>query len=198
MTPIKVDSTIKCYSLHFLLDEFAINKNEYIYYRLPNNEKSRDWINLLSSFIKTLQLPEKITEPLLERALHIGTVGGIPISLEIKRMLYTEYKRQEPGVELDLNYLVERETCLFMGDYDVTPAVRKSKAYKYVVEKLLKDLYTLHENNNGNSGDNLFIEELFLMDGVDLAMGYDRMEINVERPLRDYLIHLNEKLKLSY
>jgi hypothetical protein len=195
MSKIKARNYVKSYELYLFPEK--ITDGQFAY-EIGTEREAHELVNLISGFMRTLKLPLEEILNLKERAANTLKNGAPIAALNVDYVSLPECGQMPTGIELDLNYLVERKVSLYAGNCNITNRVSKNKAYRFIAEKIFRDLYTYHEKWYlcSRKGDE-FIEELYLMDSVEMVMGQASMDITIDRPLRDYLVSLNKRLKIS-
>ena len=193
MKPIKTRNYRKCYHL-FLLPTEVIDDAEHY---LPQSNEIATYFHKLVSFLKYTAVNEGDHMAQYARLRNIRTNGGLLMSLQIKNVLIDDHDMDPTWSLLDLNYLSEKSVKLFIGDESKPVALSNDAKALTDLENIMGELYTAHDNfNGGESSGDTFIEELYLVDDIDLAVdGDSNFVVNFDPSLRDYLIDLNSKLK---
>lgn len=193
MKPIKTRNYRKCYHLFLLPTEVMDDAEHY----LPQSNEIATYFHKLVSFLKYTAANEGDHMAQYARLRNIRTNGGLLMSLQIKNVLIDEHDMDPEWSLLDLNYLSEKSVKLFIGDKSKPVALSEDAKAFTDLENIMGELYTAHDNfNGGESSGDTFIEELYLVDDIDLAVdGDSNFVVNFDPSLRDYLIDLNSKLK---
>lgn len=193
MKPIKARNYRKCYHLYLLPTEVMDDAEHY----LPQCNEIATYFHKMVSFLKYTSANELEHMSQYARLRNIRTNGGLLMSMQVKQVLIDDHDMDPEWSLLDLNYLSEKSVKLFIGDDSKPVELSQDAKALTELESIMGELYTAHDNfNGGESSGDTFIEELFLMDDIDLAVdGDSNFVVNFDPSLRDYLIDLNSKLK---
>ncbi len=143
-----------------------------------------------------------IKEPLLVQRItaHVEQLkkhGGPLISV---KPVYIPLHETSPAplVFLDLSYSVTKEVQFVFGGIDVTLQVSKCDKLTGLLTRFMKDLYAGHEHIFGDNIQDGFMEEMFLIDDIDMVIDENsQFKLKVDPSLRDYLVALNTRLRIS-
>lgn len=152
------------------------------------------WIKMM---VKLLVNEPTLAQNILLRTKQLTKNGGALMSL---KTVYTPINETTPTdlVFLDLSYAVTKDVQFAISGLDVTKLVAKSDKLTGLVTRFMKDLYAGHEESYGENTRDAFIEEVFLIDGVEMVLDANsQFKIKVDRSLRDYLVALNSRLRIS-
>ena len=152
----------------------------------------------LESLLGLIDIPNHASSFFGYKAKFMESSGGILASLNVMRVFRHEYPMSK-FPEIDLGYSVTKEIRVFVGSIDVSEQIKKSPLILRELEFFLRELYNYHEKYYlcSREGD-ILINELFLMDGVDVVVGENSsVTIDIDHSLRDYLVSLNERLRIS-
>lgn len=193
MKPIKTRSYRKCYHLYLLPTEVLEEAEHY----LPQTNEIASYFHKLVSFLKYTASSETDHMAQFARLRNIRSNGGLLMSLQIKNISIDEHDMDTDWSLLDLNYLCEKSVKLYIGDDTCRVDLSLDAKALQDLESIMGELYLAHDTFNfGEPSNDPFIEELYLMDDIDLAVDANsNFVVNFDPSLRDYLIDLNSKLK---
>lgn len=185
------------YRKHYILNLLpSASSNDELTYVATASELSSlsKWMDMMTKLM--------VNEPLSAQNIMLRTKqlkkdGGALMSL---KTVYKPVADTTPtdSVYLDLSYAVTKDVQFVIGGNDVTKEVAKSDKLTGLLTRFMKELYTGHEDNFGDSARDAFIEEMFLIDDVDMVLDEkSQFKIKVDRSLRDYLVALNTRLRVN-
>lgn len=196
MKKIKVRNHKTCYDLHLLPCKIVAGQ---LSYETGNEADVKKISKLMSSLIGKLSLPVESARYFRKKLKYLESSGGVIAALYVTKLDNRHLNVRGRYPEIDLGYKVTKELKITFGNEEVSYQVMEDFELTLIVEKILRELYNYHEKNYlcGREGED-FIEELFLMDEVDMVVDEDfAMNVNIDLSLRDYLVSLNERLRIS-
>lgn len=164
---------------------------------LPQSNEIATYFHKLVNFLKYTSVSEIDHMGQYARLRNIRTNGGLLMSMQAKSVLIDEHDMDPDWSLLGLNYLCEKSVKLFIGNSSNPVDLSQDARALETFECIMGELYTAHDNFCGGAPSrDPFIEELYLMDDIELAVDKDsNFVVNFDPSLRDYLIDLNSKLK---
>jgi len=186
------------YRKHYILQLLPLaNKNEEIPY-IATAAEATLWNKWLRLLIRELATDPAQAKFLLLWADKLKKQGGLVASMRTVILPDCDVNLTPNLVYLDLNYAVNKDVQFVFGGVDVTQKVSKSDKLTGLLTRFMKELYQGHDENFSSGTRDTFIEELFFVDDVDMVIDEEsRFKIQVDRSLRDYLVALNTRLRIS-
>lgn len=186
------------YRKHYILQLLSATCNNEELPYIATATEATEWNKWLRLLIKELTTDPAQAKLLMLWADKLKKQGGLVASLRTVILPEFDTDLTPNLVYLDLNYAVNKDVQFVFGGVDVTQKVAKSDKLTGLLNRFLKELYQSHEENFASGTRDTFIEELFLVDDVDMVIDEDsRFKIQVDRSLRDYLVALNTRLRIS-
>jgi hypothetical protein len=196
MKRIKVRNHKTCYDLNLLPCKITAGQ---LSYETGNEPDVKKISKLMGQLIRKLSLPVESARYFRKKLKYLESTGGILATLYVSRLDNRHLSMRGRHPEIDLGYKVTKEIKISFGYEDINGQIAKNSELTFIIEKILRELYNYHEKNYlcGREGEE-FIEELFLMDEIDMVVDEDfGMNVNIDLSLRDYLVSLNERLRIS-
>ncbi len=185
------------YSKHYILNLLpsASSNDELTYVATAKEvENLEKWMSLMAKHFNAHPI---VAQNLNVRIAQLKKDGGALLSLKTV-FIPAQNERAANLVHLDLSYAVTKDVQFLYGGKDVSELVSKSDKLTGLVTRFMKDLYAGHEECFGCDTRDAFVDELYLIDDIDLVVDENaNFKINVDRSLRDYLVELNARLRVS-